>query len=128
MDMAVARRKLTDSAAAGADRSGADAANGTKYPALKRGQIGGRLSLVEGGPLAIDAQPGLWLRVRSGFVWADYGGDGSRRPLREGDHFFAERDGRLWICAVPRSEIEIEWPIVAAQQPSPRPARDSLAA
>ena len=128
MDMAVAQRKLTGSATARTGRSGTDTANGTNDPALKRGQIGGRLSLVEGGPLAIDAQPGLWLRVRSGFVWADYDGDSSRRPLREGDHFFAERDGRLWICAVPRSEIEIEWPIVAAQHPSRRPSPVSLAA
>lgn len=128
MDMAVALAELTESAAARAGRSGTDAANGSNDPALKRGQIGGRLSLVEGGPLAIDAQQGLWLRVRNGFVWVDCDGDGSRRPLREGEHLFAERDGRLWICAVPRSEIEIEWPIVAAQQPSSRPARNSLAA
>lgn len=128
MDMAVAPARPTDPPAARTGRPGIDPANGSNDHALTRGQIGGRLSLIESGPLDISAQQGLWLRVRSGFVWVDCVGDGARRPLREGDRFFAERDGRLSIRAVPHSEIEIEWPIVAAQHPSRRPGQASLAA
>lgn len=128
MDMAVAPWELADAPTARAHRADTGAATASNDHALTRGQIGGRLSLIENGPLAIDAQQGLWLRVRSGFAWVRCDGDGSSHPLRVGDHFFAERDGRLSICAAPRSEIEIEWPIVAAQHPSRRPSPVSLAA
>jgi len=116
MDMAIAPDAVTDPPATHRHRPGPEASRSADDIALKREQISGCLSFVDCGPLAIDAQHGLWLRVRSGLLWVAQGGDGPRRPLREGEHFFAARDGRLLVRAIPRTEIEIDWPPLVAKR------------
>jgi hypothetical protein len=119
MSIAIARTQFAETPRASARTSGNDAAPGAVSAPLTRTQISGRLSLVERGPIAIAAEHGLVVRVRTGSVWTGQPGHGQHRLVRAGEGFTAHRAGWLVVRAVERSEIEIEWPQLDAERLSP---------
>jgi hypothetical protein len=119
MSRAIARFQFAETPRANARNSSNDAAHGAVSAPLTRTQIGGRLSLVDRGPLAIAAEHGLVVRIRTGSVWTSQPGDGQYWLVRTGEGFTAHRAGPLVVRAVERSEIEIVWPRLDAERLSP---------
>jgi hypothetical protein len=119
MSIAVARIQFPETPRANARKSINDTAHGAVSAPLTRTQIGGRLSLVDRGSIAIAAEHGLIVRVRTGSVWTGQPGHGQHRLVRAGEGFTAHRAGWLVVRAVERSEIEIEWPRLDAERLSP---------
>jgi hypothetical protein len=111
MSIAIARIPFAETPRANARKSSNDAACGAASTALTRAQIGGRLSLVDRGPLVIAAERGLVLHVRIGSIWSGQPGDGQYWLVRADECFTARRTGPLAVRAVERSEIEIDWPL-----------------
>lgn len=119
MSIAIARIPFAQTPRANARASGNDAAYGADCAPLTRAEIGGRLSLVDRGPLTIAAERGLVVRVRTGSAWSSQPGDGQYWLVRAGEHFVAHRTGMLVVRAAARSEVEIEWPPLSAERLSP---------
>lgn len=119
MSIAMARIPLAEPPRANARKSSNDATHGAVSAPLTRTQIGGRLSLVDRGPLAIAAEHGLVVRVRTGSVWSSQPGDHQYWLVRADESFVAQRTGLLVMRAVERSEIEIDWPPLDADRLSP---------
>jgi hypothetical protein len=86
---------------------------------LRRPQIGGRLSLVDRGPLAIAAEQDLIVYVCTGAVWATPPDGAQSRLVRAGEFVIADRAGPLVVRAVERGEVELVWPLPANERLSP---------
>ncbi|MGC2520455.1 MAG: DUF2917 domain-containing protein [Burkholderiales bacterium] len=122
--IAVGRHKNTALAHHHGARSNAVAKDG----ALTEGQIAGSLSLGRRQPLAIVAQCGLMVRVRSGSLWITQHKDRADRIIGAGERFVADRAGTLVISALRTAELSIEWPSPEFGRPSPRLAPAAVAA
>ncbi|MCL4801436.1 MAG: DUF2917 domain-containing protein [Burkholderiales bacterium] len=76
---------------------------------LTRSLTDGRFSLIGSGHVAIAATPGLVVRVRSGALWITQEHDQRDHLVAAGEHFVADRAGRLVVSAFARSEVELVW-------------------
>jgi hypothetical protein len=119
MNTAVALASLAATPRPRARTSDNDSSFGAHGTPHTRARIGGRMSLVDRGPLTISAEHGLVLRVRIGAIWCSQPGDGQYWLVRAGDRFTAHRTGPLVVRAVERNEIEVEWPPLADERLSP---------
>jgi hypothetical protein len=119
MSIAIARIAVAEAPRANTRTPGNDAYYGAYRTPLTRAAIGGRMSLVDRGPLTIAAERGLIVRVRAGSIWSSQPGDGQYWLVRSGECFTAHRTGLLVVRAVERSEIEIAWPPLDSERLSP---------
>ena len=86
---------------------------------LARQQVDGRFTLLAWRSLAIQAQPGLVLYVRSGIVRVREPGGARPRVLDTGMSFAAHRGSPIEISAFTNAELEIEWPDARLERLSP---------
>jgi hypothetical protein len=85
-----------------------------------RASCSGRLSLLADGPLRIDAEPGLCIRVHDGCLWLPATGNAVGMVLSNGQHAELDRAGPTWAMAMRRSEIELDWPAPPAAEATAR--------
>jgi hypothetical protein len=88
---------------------------------LARQHIEGRFTLLAWRSLAIQAQPGLALYVRSGIVRVREPGRARPRVLDTGMSFAAHRGSPIEISAFTNAELEIEWPSLERLSPGLEP-------
>lgn len=86
---------------------------------LARHQIDGSFTLLAWRSLAIQAQRGLVVYVRSGIVRLREAGKARSRVLDTGVSFAAHRKGPIEISAFTNAELEIEWPDARLERLSP---------
>jgi hypothetical protein len=88
-------------------------------PALGADTIAGRFSLIAWRSIAIQAQPGLVVYVRSGIVRLREARNARPRVLDTGVSFAAHRGGTIEISAFTNATLDIEWPGMRLERLSP---------
>ena len=82
---------------------------------LGREDISGRFSIIDSGPIQIQMETGMVLRVHSGSVQAVQSTNNNERSLAEGDRMVAERSGLLTVRSHARAQLQIDWPVVGSK-------------
>lgn len=77
---------------------------------LTRATTAGRFSLIERGPVAIDAEPGLIIRVHAGCLWVPHHEEYCSVGVGAGEQFVVRQAGRLTTMATDSTQLELEWP------------------
>jgi hypothetical protein len=82
-------------------------------PTLSRATAVGPFSLCAHGPVAIDAEPGLVIRVRAGCLWLPHDEAQCSVGIGATEHFVVRSAGRLIAHGQRATELELEWPALA---------------
>jgi hypothetical protein len=86
---------------------------------LIEAQIAGGCSLIDRRPLAISAERGLVVRVRTGSLRVTPHDAAQDCVVVAGERFIADRAGLLVICALEATELHVEWPLRGIERLSP---------
>lgn len=84
---------------------------------LSRATTVGAFSLRERGPVTIDAEPGLVIRVHAGCLWLPHDELQCSVGVGAMEHFVVRRAGRLSAHGQRATEVELEWPALADARP-----------
>ena len=82
-------------------------------PLFTRRTVGGPLSITVSGPIRIDAEPGLVVRVQSGCLWVPHAQEHCSVGVGPGEDFVVLHLGALTAMANERTQVELEWPAMA---------------
>ncbi len=95
---------------------------------LSRTTTVGPFSLRERGPVMIDAEPGLVIRVHAGCLWLPHDEAQCSIGIGAAEHFVIRRDGSLCAHGQCATEVELVWPGRAGVLPRTVDADIALAA
>jgi hypothetical protein len=86
---------------------------------LTRNEIDAAFTLLAWRGIAVVAEPGLRVHVRSGAVRVREGASGAPRTVEAGADFFAQREGLVELKAHAPAELHVEWPEAVPERLSP---------
>lgn len=86
---------------------------------LTRNEIDAAFTLLAWRGVAVVAEPGLRVHVRSGAVRVREGAYGAPQAVDAGGHFTARRDGLVELKAHAHAELRFEWPEAVPERLSP---------
>jgi hypothetical protein len=94
---------------------------------LSRTMTAGRFSLCRRGPVTIDAEPGLVIRVLAGCLWLPHDEARCSVGIGAAEHFVVRRAGSLCAHGQRATEVELVWPVRVGVLPRTEDADVALA-